>query len=210
MASTVPPGALIVAAGLSSRMGAFKPMLPLGKSTIIRTIIDKLKAVGCDPVILVTGHRGDELSEHVADLDIRTVLNPDYALSDMFTSVKLGLSALPPEVDRFFFLPGDVPLFHPETLQVMIRQMDESQKSVIIPVHGHKRGHPVLIRAAAIPGLLTHQGPMGLKGALGALGDKVEYLEVSDPGITQDADHPQDYQQLLELLAPHGPEGARP
>lgn len=192
--------ALIVAAGLSSRMGQFKPMLPLGDSSIIRTIIGKLKSVDCDPIILVTGHRADELTRHLADLGLTTVHNPDFASTDMFTSVKLGLAVLNPTVERFFFSPGDVPLFSMKTLQTMSRQMDEDKKSVIIPVHDGRRGHPILIRGALIPRLLTYRGPMGLKGALKTLEEEVGFLKVSDLGITLDADRPQDYQRLLDLL----------
>lgn len=192
--------ALIVAAGLSSRMREFKPMLPFADSTLIRTVISKLKIVGCDPVILVTGHRGDELYEHVSDLNIKQIHNPDYAVTDMFTSVKLGLAALPGGLDRFFFLPGDIPLFSPATLLAMLNETAQRDRRVVIPVHQGRKGHPILIRSDQIPWLLAYTGPMGLKGALNERGPELFHLKVNDPGITLDADFPQDYQDLLERL----------
>ena len=63
-------GAVIAAAGLSSRMGAFKPMLEIGDTTAVRRIIAVLRSVGADPVVLVTGHRAEALEAHVADLDV--------------------------------------------------------------------------------------------------------------------------------------------
>ena len=52
-------GAVIAAAGLSSRMGAFKPMLEIGDTTAVRRIITVLRSVGADPIVLVTGHRAE-------------------------------------------------------------------------------------------------------------------------------------------------------
>ena len=59
-------GAVLVAAGLSSRMEAFKPMLPFGDSTVSRHIVNMLRDMGIDPVVVVIGHRGDELQQHLS------------------------------------------------------------------------------------------------------------------------------------------------
>ena len=48
-------GAVVVAAGLSSRMKSFKPMLPLAGSTVIKTAISTLRAAGVTTIVVVTG-----------------------------------------------------------------------------------------------------------------------------------------------------------
>ena len=194
-----PTGGLIVAAGLSKRMGEFKPMLPLGDSTIIRTVITKLSAAGCNPVVLVTGHRADELTAHVGDLEAVCLFNPDYATSDMFRSVCIGLEYLRDKAERFFFLPGDIPLFKTETLDLLLREMDKSDARVIIPTHDGRKGHPLLMNNRIISDILDYRGEMGLRGALSALGDGVRVVSVADIGITLDADRPEEYQRLLRL-----------
>ena len=54
-------GAVLVAAGLSSRMGEFKPMLPFGDSTIALHMVTMLKRLGVSPLVVVTGYRAGEL-----------------------------------------------------------------------------------------------------------------------------------------------------
>ena len=85
-------GAVVAAAGLSSRMQAFKPMLPLGDSTIIRTLIAGLRAAGVSAITVVTGHNADRLQEHLSGLDIAFADNKDYATTDMLCSAGIGLS----------------------------------------------------------------------------------------------------------------------
>ncbi len=202
--------ALIVAAGLSSRMGDFKPMLPLGESTIIRTVITKLKAVGCDPIAMVTGHRAEELTRHVSDLGVASVYNPEFAVSDMFSSVKLGLGALPTDLNHFFFLPADVPLFRRETLESLLEEMNRRCPKVIIPNHEGRRGHPILINGSIISQLMNFKGPRGMKGALDELADEIVSLAVFDPGVILDADWPEDYHLLQELIREKKPRPAIP
>lgn len=82
-------GALILAAGLSSRMGRFKPLLPIGKSTFIDHIIQTMRTAGVGPVVIVTGWHAHELEEHFAGrTDITLVHNPDFAHTQMFHSIQ--------------------------------------------------------------------------------------------------------------------------
>ena len=84
-------GAVLAAAGLSSRMKDFKPMLPFGGSTIAGHIVTMLKDMGISPVIVVTGYRAEELEAHLSYAGVRFVRNERYRETEMFDSVKLGL-----------------------------------------------------------------------------------------------------------------------
>lgn len=190
-------GAVVVAAGLSMRMRAFKPLLPLGGSTIIRTAVATLSASGCRPIVLVCGHRADELREHVADLEIDCRINPEYASGDMFRSACIGLAALPGRCRRAFFLPGDVPLFSSGSLQAMTAAMEQTGAWIVVPAWRGRKGHPVLLDMRAIPGLLAYRGDRGLKGAITASRHPVAVLELDDPGLVMDADSPGEYRRLL-------------
>ena len=103
--------AVIPAAGLSSRMGAFKPLLPLGPKAMIDHVIDTLTAGGVSQVIVVTGHNADLLEMHLKGRPVQTVFNAGYARNQMFDSVKLGLAFLADEYDGVYITPGDVPLW---------------------------------------------------------------------------------------------------
>ena len=50
-------GAVVSAAGRSSRMGDFKPLLPVGGLPLLETAIRALQAGGAEQIWVVTGHR---------------------------------------------------------------------------------------------------------------------------------------------------------
>lgn len=155
-------GGLIPAAGLSSRMGDFRPLMPLRGKTPIENTIDSLLLCGAAPNVVVLGRRGRELeailkSRYIGD-GVITVFNPDYAATDMLTSVKLGLDALP-ECRAFFLLPDgyyyvdrtdvpgennvnivmdDTPVYARETVEYI----GESIGMVCGPDDGRVPGHP--------------------------------------------------------------------
>ena len=57
-------GAVIVAAGMSSRMGDFKPMLSIGSQSIARRIVSTLRQAGAEEIVMITGHNADALERH--------------------------------------------------------------------------------------------------------------------------------------------------
>ena len=68
-------GAVIVAAGMSSRMGDFKPMLSIGEISVAQRVVATLRQAGAERVVVVTGYNADELERHLARS------GPFYALS---------------------------------------------------------------------------------------------------------------------------------
>lgn len=189
--------ALIVAAGLSSRMKRFKPLLPLGEKTIIERVVRTLKDAGIENIVLVTGYQADEIEHLLADQNITFIRNGQYADTQMFESVKIGMHALAGKCGRFFFLPGDIPLFRPHTLTVLLDVMKNSNADVVSPVYSGKRGHPALVSQGMIQKILDYSGGAGLKGALASLECTKVDVSVPDPGILMDADTPEDYLNLL-------------
>ena len=192
-------GAVIPAAGLSSRMKDFKPLLKIGEYGLPEREIRTFSECGVDLQVVVTGYRGRDLEEGLSkalpDHNICFVHNPDYASTQMFDSLKLGLEKLSGKCTRVFICPADIPLFSAETVKLLMR----TEGRVVIPVSGGEEGHPLLIGAELIPAILAHDGTDGLRGALGRAAETV-YCEVEDPGCLLDADTPQDLQKL-RLLA---------
>lgn len=186
-------GAVITAAGLSSRMGAFKPMLNLGGTSVVQTIIETFRRAHADPIVLVTGHRAGELESHVAAADVICIRNENYRTTDMFASAAIGMRRIQRECDRFFFTPVDVPLFTDATLRALL----ESGAPLCKPVCGGRDGHPILIRCDLVDAILRSSGGQGLKGALAQCGTAVTAVDVDDAGILYDADTPEEYDFLL-------------
>lgn len=192
-------GAVVAAAGLSTRMEQYKLTMELKESTIIRTGLEGLLAAGAMPLVVVTGHRAKELEAHICDLPVRCLFNPDYATKDMFHSVKLGLSAMiGQELDGVFFLPGDTPLFYQKSLLDMEQRMLETGCELLVPRHRGKNGHPILIGAGLLPKVVRFEGEGGLKQALNQAGAVRTVYDVEDVGVTLDADVPEDYRRLVQ------------
>lgn len=190
-------GAVVVAAGLSRRMGAFKPMLPLGDSTLIRSLLQRLRIAGADYIVLVVGREGDRLIQHVADLGVDWVGNPDFATTDMFRSVCIGLERIQGRCGRILFTPGDSPCFSPTSGVRLNQAMEQTGADILIPAYQGRRGHPILLANRVLPYLLTYRGTGGLRGALQMYPGPQQVLELEDPGLVLDADTPEDYQHLL-------------
>lgn len=187
---------MIAAAGLSSRMGALKPLLPLGDTTVIGCAVRTLRQAGVKRMIAVTGRDGNRMRRYLTPLGVECVHNPDFETTDMFRSACLGMERLKESGERFFFLPADCPLFAAQTLKAMTAYMDRTGCGMVRPSCGGRSGHPVLISGALLPAILSYKGADGMRGAIRALGVRASYVPVSDEGVTLDADTPEDYQRL--------------
>lgn len=188
-------GAVITAAGLSSRMGRFKPMLPWGKTTVIREIISKFQSAGVQKIVVVTGYQADLLEAHIKDTGVRCVRNEHYRESQMFDSAKIGFSQLSGICKRVFFMPTDIPFFKADTL----KKLTECEDELVCPTVQGKKGHPLLLSAGMLDFFIHYTGEQGLKGAISASGVKMHYLPVDDRGMLYDLDTMEDYQQLIEI-----------
>ena len=86
--------AILLAAGQSTRMGAFKPLLPFGNKTVIECCIDYLRDGGVETIVVVLGHRADEVREKIREPHVTFALNPDPN-SEMGASIAAGVRELP-------------------------------------------------------------------------------------------------------------------
>ncbi|MCI9184491.1 MAG: NTP transferase domain-containing protein [Lachnospiraceae bacterium] len=187
-------GAVLVAAGLSSRMEAFKPMLPFGNSTVSIHLVTMLKDMGIDPIVVVVGYRGEELMGHLSFTGVRFEKNERFQETQMFDSVGIGIRAISRDCDRLLILPVDLPAIMPDT----IRQETMIDAPIIRTVCHGRPGHPVLIWSQVAESLLSYQGPNGLRGAMENSGIVITSLEVEDEGIYRDMDTRKEYEELLD------------
>jgi len=182
-------GAVIVAAGLSSRMGAFKPLLEIGGMTVAERVVATLRAAGISNITFVTGKNAPRLENSLRCGGIVFLRNEMFEYTEMIDSIKIGLRYYVGKCEKILVTPVDVPLFTPETVSVLIK----SAASVAIPTYCGKSGHPIVIGSEAIKGILDYEGANGMKGALAKLSLDTDYIEVSDSGILLDMDTPEDY-----------------
>lgn len=184
---------VILAAGLSSRMGAFKPLLEVGGRSMISRVVELIRSAGTDPVIVVTGYRHEELDTHLTKYGVRFIHNSDYASTQQLESLQLALVALPKDCERVLVTPADIPLVRPDTVERLLA----SEGDFIRPRCGGRMGHPVVLSAGLVPYLLRYDGPGGLKGAVQLSGCAVQDVVVDDPGVLMDNDTPEDFRRTL-------------
>ena len=191
---------LILAAGLSTRMGEFKPLMPLRGKTLIENTVDSVFDGGAVSVTVVVGYRGEELS---ALLNARyaerahIVWNPDYAATDMLRSIQIGCQALPP-CDGFFLLPGDMPVVRRETFRRLAEAWSPEVPGVVFPMLDGYRKHPPLIDFRLVPELLAYKGEGGLRELWRRQEKWIRTVPVDDEGVWVDLDTQTDYQTCRE------------
>jgi len=186
-------GALIVAAGMSSRMGEFKPMLSIGSISVAQRVVATLSQAGVSRIVMVTGYNATALERHLAGNGIIFLRNEAYETTQMFDSVKIGLSYLLDKCDKVLFTPVDVPLFTAKTVKTIL----DSGAPLAVPMCEGKQGHPILISNDLIPEILRDSGEMGLKGAMDRCSQPLLRIDVEDPGTVRDADTPEDFSALV-------------
>ena len=187
-------GALIVAAGMSSRMGQFKPMLNIGSISVAQRVIATLSQSGVSKIVMVTGYNATILERHLSGNGIIFLRNDHYETTQMFDSVKIGLRYLLDKCDKVLFTPVDVPLFTSRTVKTIL----DSGAPLACPMCEGRQGHPILIDNALIPEILNDCGEMGLKGAMDRCSVPLRRIDVDDPGTIHDADTPEDFSQLVD------------
>nr|WP_275406354.1 NTP transferase domain-containing protein [Pseudodesulfovibrio sp. JC047] len=184
--------AIIPAAGLSSRMGEFKPLLPLGNGTVLSRCVDGFRANGIEQVVVVTGQRHDDVAAAAVQTGAQPVHNPDF-MRGMYSSVVAGVRALNADVAAFFVLPVDIPLVRGVTVKRLIESFSASVPSVLYPCFLGERGHPPLIDRRLVPDILAHDGAGGLRTVLDRHEAEARNLDVADFGVSHDLDYPADY-----------------
>ena len=112
--------ALITAAGMSSRMGDFKPMLNVGSISIAQRVVATFQQAGVEKIVMVTGYNAVMLERHLAGNGIVFLRNEAYETTQMFESVCIGLRYLKNKCDRVLFTPVDIPLFTADTVQKLL------------------------------------------------------------------------------------------
>jgi molybdenum cofactor cytidylyltransferase len=195
-------------------MGRPKLILPVWGVPLIARVVVALREGGADRVVVVAPPPGEpggpEVARAAAGSGAEVVVPPETP-DDMRASVELGLAYLARGLapSAILLTPGDVPELRPNAVARLIRAAGESPRRIIVPRLGTRRGHPILIPwrlAAEIPRLPTG---LGVNALLGLWPDRVETLDLDDPGILGDLDTPEEY-RLWYGGSPPDPAGDMP
>lgn len=197
---------LILAAGMSSRMGDFKPLLRFGSKTLIESSIDSMLDAGVHRVVVVLGFGGEKieavLKQHY-DSRVIYAWNQRYAVTDMLESVKCGLREMP-ECQSFFLLPGDMPVVRKSTFGALLSRRPKNRPFLMFPTLEGRQKHPPLIHSDFIPAILNYCGEGGLRRIWVQYPEYVAEVPVDDPGVWIDIDTRQEYERCISRYQPAG------
>lgn len=203
--SPAPPrpkvSAVVLAAGLSARMGgSAKMLLDVGGTPMIRRTVQNVLAFAPSEIIVVTGHRAEDVTNALADLPVLCVFNPDYAQGQP-TSVATGVGALTQPCDAVMIMLGDQPLVTPDHLeQLACTYLQLDRESILVPFHAGMRGNPILFAARHIPAVTGGGLNIGCRKLIETHEGDVHRAEMVSDVYTLDCDTPEDYARLLQRL----------
>ena len=195
--------AVILAAGLSTRMGRPKPLLPLSNGeTFLTRIVRSFVESGVDDVVVVLGHEGDAVAATLIESGAaaRFVVNEAYRTGQL-SSVLRGLNAIDrPGVRAMLLTLVDVPLVSPTTIRAVIDRYKATNAPIVRPVRGDEHGHPVLIDRSLFSLLRNADPTTGAKPIVRDHVSSAGNVAVDDDGAFFDVDTPEAYERVLHDL----------
>ena len=182
--------ALILGAGLSRRFGPTNKLLQdYGGKPIIRHVLDEIKKLELNQIIIVLGHQADQVKEVLKDEPFTLVENNAFK-EGMGTSIAAGAQALDQKSDGVFICPGDMPLIKSEQFIELAENFSPNQ--ICVPTHEGQRGHPVLFANSYFPALQQCKGDQGARTVLQANKGNIQFIEIGSNAIHYDIDEQKD------------------
>ena len=192
-------GAIVLAAGASSRMGTPKALLTHADGrTFLRAACESLAAAGLSPVVVVLGnHRAlleKELSEHVqtAVCSPRVAVNPAPERGQI-SSMAVGLGALLGEPISFALIAlVDQPALPKSVLARLIDAASREPEVVHIPLCRGVRGHPAAFPISLAKSLAHAGADESARDVIERLRIPVREHPVDEPAVLLDLDTPEE------------------
>lgn len=195
---------ILLAAGESKRMvGAFKPLLKWGTSTIIETCIDHLRRSRLGEIIVVLGHREAEIRARLAGAGVEFAINRHYQ-QGMVSSIKTALSLISPQTDAILIALVDQPMVGPEVINSILSSYTDNEKKIALPTYQGQHGHPIIISTDYVDEIMNipDDSAEGLRLIINAHRDEVLEVPVEARAILDDIDRPEDYARLSQQVTP--------
>jgi molybdenum cofactor cytidylyltransferase len=190
--------AIILASGLSTRMGRPKLLLPWKDQTILGEVTSKLNNAGVQEIVIVIQARQQQLLDHIQQLSrnfpLRIAYNNSFEPEDMLSSIRCGLKALDPSINATLITLGDQPQIQEGIVQQICSAYSKSRAMLVIPSYRMRRGHPWLISQSLWPQLIRLESPFTPHDFLEQYKEEILYVNVDNPSILQDIDTPEDYE----------------
>src|SRR5947209_2494768 len=197
--------AILLAAGRSRRMGEFKPLLPFGGVSVVEACVANLLGAGVVEVVVVVGHRRDEVRAALAHLKCVRFASNDEPESEMGVSVARGIEALGEVSNAVLVALVDQPATPPSAIRNFIEAHERTGARLVLPEWKGRGGHPVLIALSFREELLRVVPQRGLRALFDAHREEVLRVPSESPHVARDMDTWDDYVALHREVFGHPP-----
>ncbi|MBW8333318.1 MAG: nucleotidyltransferase family protein [Prolixibacteraceae bacterium] len=189
--------AIVLAAGMSTRMGTQKLLLPFDGKTIVEKVVENILNSGISNVLVVLGANHDEIVEVLKSWPVKTFRNEHFR-EGMHTSVISGVKALPGDARAVMIFLGDQPFIPVNVSAKVIEAWNNSGRGIVIPLFNGKRGHPPLYDLKFRQEILNLDPSVGLRSVALKFPDEILEVETFSPEIVRDIDTQEDYLRELK------------
>ena len=184
---------VVLAAGISSRLGANKLLLRLDSEPLVRRAARQAVEAGLSPVIVVLGHEAERVAPALAGLTVETVINPGYR-AGMHGSMQTGIEHVPGDCAAAVVLLGDMPLVTAAMIAGLAERFRRGAEPLVLSLYGEVQAPPTLYARSLFPAI-ARAGAGG--GREIVLAHRSEAAEIRWPGpLLADVDRPEDAARL--------------
>jgi molybdenum cofactor cytidylyltransferase len=202
--SKTPIAGIILAAGMSSRLGSAKQLVRARGQVLLDKILDEALASRLDRIVLVLGHQAAEIS---AALKVREnhdrlhiLVNPAYR-DGMSTSLRIGAGSVQNRFSAIMVLLGDQPFVRAYLINLLIDLFRSSEKDICVPVCRGRGGPPVIIGRRFYSAVMSTTGDIGARDILKSNPESILDVEIPDPKIFFDVDTRDDIDRMQSLIS---------
>jgi CTP:molybdopterin cytidylyltransferase MocA len=187
-------------------MGAFKPLLPFGERTVVESCINNLRAGGIEEIVVVIGHRAEEMRARLSGLRVEIAFNAEDG-SEMSVSIARGVERVSDGTEAVFIALTDQPAIPAEVIRLLVSERERTGARLVVPEHEGRGGHPVLLDMGLREELLTLDPRQGLRALFNRHRGEVLRVGVASPYVARDMDTWDDYRALYGELFGVAPPG---
>jgi len=190
---------IVLAGGLSQRMGQPKALLRAGDRTFLECALQTLSRGGCDDVVVVVNVEDRAIGDLITSAGAGSAFGGGPG-TEQIESLRAGLRVLSAATEAAVVLPVDHPLVEPGTVRALIGAYRSRGRAVVRPVHQGRPGHPVLFAAAIFEDFISGQLSEGARSVVRDHADELEEVSVEDRGVVIDIDTPAEYEKQFGEL----------
>ncbi len=188
--------AVVLAAGISDRMGATKQLLPWGERTVLGQTLVNLQKSRIDNILAVVGHQAEAVETVARNHSVATIFNANYEAGEMLGSLQIAVKQLPSNISAVLVVLADQPMVSSEIVDLLLERYWQGNADLIAPVFEGRRGNPVLIGRRFFRELLDLDPGLAPRHILQRHPDELALVETNSPVVLQDLDRPEDYERL--------------